>query len=635
MWRHQRRRALGAVRTDNPSGVAHTPYGLLDYGYSRRGSSLRGGGRSQTMRRVRSRPGLTVFLSPKRPLPGDRLEVRAVLDSRSVTPIKGVEMRLVGAERRYSHTRANGTTSSRVYKTLTLVDLSSRTEPRELSVGSHEYRTVFELPKQLPPTHSDAAGSIRYHLAVRVVIPWWPDRHEQYELAVAPAPWRASPAGGRVFATHPDGPTGGDIYIEATLDPNAVSVGGTLRGAVAVTSPKPVKDMKMFLVATNEARFQAPPAEVRRFEFTLQKPPSAGGQGSDFALALPADQSPSFDAGLMRLRWHLEARADIGWGRNATLSVPLVVAPLPATDAAAGASRHLPPVGRERRAKVWAHVASRHQLANDVDSETMTGSIGDVALRIALEQRGDGLFSVATLTWPDLEIGLTIREKRWADALSKSLAPIADEAFKSRFFVGGREAAQAAALLSNGALVRDLIAMPEAAIEDDGALLAAQGGGHRLDNLDAFVGSVRAIAAAAGEAMSRIPLPRAAQAAAPAWVAFAKRHQGRLVTGSLSLRGLSWEGFTLDVSTEWDDDRPSRTRVHHQLPSEIDLTSDTARRLLADAGKAHAITRGGQGELVWFRDGLVGDPAELAAGMNELAALAKRIAPADRRGPYR
>ncbi len=557
-----------------------------------------------------------------------------MLESRSVTPIEGVEMKLVGVERRYSHTRSSGNSSSRVYKTHTLVSLVSRTEPRELSVGKHEYRSVFDLPKPLPPSHTDAVGSVRYSLDVRVKIPWWPDRHDHYEVNVLPTPWRAAAEGGRVFATHPDGPVGGEAYIEATLDPTSASLGATLRGAVAVTSQKPVKEMKLYLVAMNEARFNASPFEVRRFEFTFRAPPTAGGQGAAFALALPKDESPSFDGALQRIRWHLEAKADLGWRRRASLLVPLVVAPLPPKESTAGASRHLPPVGRERRAKVWAHVAIRHGLANDADSETMTGSEGAVGLRIALEQRGDGLFSVATLTWPDLEIGLAIREKRWADTFSSSLTPVKDARFKSRFFVAGRDEAQVAALLGGRSFVRALLTMPEATVEDDGALLAAQGGGHRLDNLDAFVGSVRAIAAAAGEALDRIPPPQAMEAFVPAWVAFAKLHQARLVLGSVSLRALYWEGVTLDIATEWEDGAPVRTRANHKLASEIDRSAAAIKKAL-DAASLHGVSLADDGTLSHVQAGALDDPQKLAPTLDALAATAKELTPSEKASPYR
>ena len=583
---------------------------------------------------MRSRPLLTVFLTPKEPVPGDRLEVRAVLESRSVTPIKGVEMRVTGTERRYSHNRSRDNMNRRVYRTHTLVDLVSRTEPRELAVGRHEYRAVFDLPPALPPSHEDAVGTVRYSLDVRVVIPWWPDRHEQFELDVRPTPWRAAPEGARVFATHPDGPVGGEAYIEATLDPTAASVGGTLRGAVAITSKKPAKDMKLFLVAMNEPRFDTAPFEVRRYVFALRTPPAAGGEGAPFSLALPRNESPSFDGTLQRIRWHLEATADFGWGRTTSLQVPLVVAPLPPNDERGGASRHLPPVGRERRAKVWAHVARRHGLANDAESETMTGQVGAVGVRIALEQRGDGLFSVETLTWPDLEIGLAVREKRWADTFSSSLTPVKDPRFKQRFFVEGREQAQVSAVFGGRSLVRDLLGMAEATVEDEGALLAAHGGGHRLDNLDAFVGSVRSIAAVAGEAFPHIPPPAAMAAALPAWDAFAKRHQARLVVGSISLRELEWEGALLDVATEWEDDRPVRTRASHKLATAPDRTVASVKRAL-EAAAVHGIALEEAGILVHVRDGALADPSELGPVLDALAVASRAINPVEKKNPYR
>lgn len=573
---------------------------------------------------MRSRPKIAVFLSPGRPVAGERLEVRVILTSHSITPTDGIRMTLIGDERHGLRTQ-------------TIANVELRTVAAELGVGQYEYRGHFDLDAILPPSHSDSIGSVEYTLHIHVVIPWWPDRHARYEVRIAPAPHRAEPRGPIVFVSARDGPGVDGIYLEATLDPNSASIGGVLEGAIAVTSRVPIRSLALSLVATSASRAGDVSQEVRRFVYAMPNLPDATGKAQPFSVALPATESPSFDSALMSLRWHLEVRADgHGWG-HAMLHVALIVAPLPAGAIPEAKGRRLPAVGSERRAAVWASVAQTHELLNDAASETMTGHRGNVELRIALEQRDAGLYSVASLRWPDAEIALVVRERRFTDLFTGQQYAVGDTDFNKRFFVAARSAEQATALLSEPSITRWLSAMNEVVVESDGAVLAVVGGGHLPEKLAWFVDGVVAFATAVDVALAQVPAPPAAHHAVDAWRAFALRHEARFVAGSLCVRELVWEGVELDLVTEWDGVEPTRTCVVHWLDPELDRSRESAVGLLEGARHHGVAVRvmAGREVLAIRSAGLSADPQSLDASLTTAATLVHALRSAGQRGPYR
>ena len=411
-----------------------------------------------------------------------------------------------------------------------------------------------------------------------------------------------------------------------------------LEGAIAVTSRVPIRSLVLSLVATKVSRGGDVAHEVNRFEYVLPQMPDATGKAQPFSVALPASESPSFDSALMSLRWHLEVRAEArGWG-HAMLHVGLTVAPLPAIEEQQEVrQRRLPAVGSERRAAVWASVAQSHELTNDAASETMTGRRGEVELRITLEQREAGLYSVASLRWPDAEIDLVVRERRFTDVFKSQQHAIGDAEFNARFFVTARTSGQVTALLGESSLTRWLAAMDEVVVEGDGAVLAAAGAGHLPEKFAWFVRGVTAFAVAIDAALAHVPPPPAARSAAIAWRDFAQRHDARFVPGSLCVRDLAWEGVALDVVIEWDGHEPTRTCVLHWLDPDLDRAQQSAVALLDEARHRGVSVRvvAGSEALAIRSSGLTADPQSLEASLTTVATLVHALRGAGSRGPYR
>lgn len=588
---------------------------------------------------MRSRPTIETFVVPSVPVPGSPLTVRARLTSTSETPIDGVELRLTGIERRYSHSRSSQNGSSRVYRTHEHIGLRAMTPATKLSVGTIEYSVRFDLPERLPPSYSDDYTTIEYRLDIHVHIPWWPDRHESYVINVPPPSWSAQPKGPIVFATHPDGPQRNELYIEATVDPESAYIGGAIQGAASISNvSKKLKQVTIALVAINQATFASsqPIIPVRRYEGVLFATKPGDGAATPFTIAVPPNEWPSFHAALFSHRWLLELKGVLSWNDDVVLSIPVAVA----SRAPAGQSlqrlQRLPPVGRERRAKVWAYVAERQRMNNDAASEVMTTTIGAVDLRIELEQRNEqGLYSVATLSWPDLGIDLTLSERRWTDRLRGGVVTTWDAAFDTRFALRAREPQQALAVMTTQ--VRPLLSsVSEAVVHDDSALIASPGGGHRLDQLDQFVAAAKALAAALDQARAGVPVPAKVQALEAAWQAYADAHDAQLERGSLSLRELKWEGILLDIVREWDETGESFTLwVQHGLEETIALDGEAATVTLETARTKHQIQLAADRRLRKQVEASTEDPRQLEPALSLVAGYARALRPRGAAGPYR
>lgn len=588
---------------------------------------------------MRSRPTIETFVVPSVPVAGGPLTVRARLKSSSETPIDGVEMRLSGIERRYSHSRSSQNSTSRVYKTHNHIALVAMTPATKLGVGTFEYTARFDLPAALPPSYTDDYTSVEYRLDIHVHIPWWPDRHESYVITVPAPSWSADPKGPVVFATHQDGPQRNQLYIEATVDPQSAYVGGAIRGAASISNvSKKLKQVTIALVAINQAKFSSSQQviPVRRYEGVLFATKPGDGSSSPFSIAVPPNEWPSFDAALFLHRWLLELKGVLSWDEDVLLSIPVVVASKAPTVHVAQQLQRLPPVGRERRAKVWAYVAERQRMNNDAASEVMSTTIGAVDLRIELEQRAEqGLFSVATLSWPDLGVALTLSERRWTDRLRSGVYRTRDAPFDERFALRAREEHQALAMMTRS--TRDLLrSVTEVAMHDDSAIVASPGGGHRLDQLEHFVATAKALARSLDEARSGIPVPTKVKALEAAWSEYATAQGAQLERGSLSIRELKWEGVMLDIVREWDETGGSYSLwAQHLIEESIPVDGEAATVTLETARTKENINFDHERRLRKQVDASTEDPRQLEPVLTVLAGYARALRPRGAAGPYR
>lgn len=599
---------------------------------------------------MRSRPRLDVSLSGPRH-GGTELVALIDLTARSETPIDAIDVKLVGRMTRFVRTTTIGTMSSDHWEDARLVGLHARLEGGALS-GKRTSRVSFELPEGLPPTFRCATTRIEYTLDVHVSIPWWPDRRTIYEVPIGVPPRFTAPTPLQTSTLRTGQRT---LGIELSLADRAIVPGEACDGAVSVHGllGRTVRRIEVSLVGKDEARFPSarPEVEVLRSTATAFEGTPAEGAPLPFRVVFPAELTPSFETPLMALRHYFEVRVVVAWSDDLVVLVPVTVVPA-GSPAGVGATlargRRVPPVGAERRLLVWSQLG-RGGLDFDAETERLHWLSGGVRGTVSVEQRAnEGLWTVATLRWPSLGIGLRASNRAWHHLLQRRPVPVADPAVKTRLTVLGRETAQTAAFFDRLGDAPALFA--EAAFDDEGCVVASPGGGFAREEVERFVEEARRLAVAVDEARAAIVPPATMAPHIGDWRAFAERVGGVVHLGEPRIEDAHVSGEPVEITTVWDDDELVATelavqRRAHLAEDEDDapaVDTDAAARLPAHARAVldPALERGATLEADTTRlrlrlPGPLPDPARVEPLLEALAAWAKALRLDAARGPYR
>src|SRR5262245_30882553 len=134
---------------------------------------------------MRSRPRVQLWLSPGEPCPGQTFECDVVLLSRSDTPCDGVSVellgqRLVAGGRMLAVTPLVPTAAASAPAVETLLHAHAAHPAQRLPPGRHLFRSSYRIPPEAPPSYTGRFLRIQYLIRVRVRIPWWPDRVEDF-----------------------------------------------------------------------------------------------------------------------------------------------------------------------------------------------------------------------------------------------------------------------------------------------------------------------------------------------------------------------------------------------------------------------------------------------------------------------
>jgi hypothetical protein len=519
---------------------------------------------------MRSRPGLTLNYWPKAPRPGDTVHFEATLVGFSETPIDAVELRFRGMEERANQVVSSGKGAMVVRAQHCHLDRQLTVKGMLLAAGERKvipFRVT--LPDSASPSLHSPISEISYVVDVRVDIPWWPDRTACFELPVGAKP-RPLAHRAELYSNAPEGPRGTELVLELAMESVATSLGGMVRGAVAAVNASHHRVLRFEVCAV---LIDAPsgvstygPTEVSRTGALVLAPNGPeDGHSYPFAFRLPRNLPPSFVGPLVTVKWLLEVRAVVSFGRDVVLApeIDVCVPEGGRREEATGALR-VAPLGSKRRAMIWAQVAERTGLTNHAEQETMSGRFGDVDLMLALEQRGAQLYAVATLEWPTLGLDLTVTERRWTDAFKRDVS-LQEPAFDARFAVRGRDPAQVRALLKSH-LRGVLLGFECVALEDAGAQLASAENGSTAEDLEPFVQKAVAAAGAVSQLLASVPAPLALSTHRDAWRAAAAKWTGVFCAGDFSIRGGTYRGETVELLTRFDEaGAPKETAARMRL----------------------------------------------------------------------
>ncbi len=553
--------------------------------------------------------------SPAVPRAGDRLTVWLALTSKSRTPVKRIVVTLAVSERRV----AAGQESSAVV--VELIRLEATFGAEVLEPGTKRISVLFDLPGNLPPTF-EGSTSVSATLTVRVEIPWWFTLEENFALQFGPRLVPANPRGAKVFATHSDGPKQGDPYMEATLDPGALALGGEVQGAVSISLvPKRLR-AGLLIMSTPTRAVGGSPAILRRYEATLGQPEQAGRRLL-FSVAVPANEVPSLELSLSRIHWVFELSAEFSRGAPLRLQIPVEMATLQSAPPVVA----LPPIGEERQLRVWAEVGSRLAMTFSGNAQLLSKTVGNVSV----ELRGvTGEFGLeGKLSWPSLGIELRMRRSDWTDGFRLfKQSPV------EGLFVSAREEPQVAPFCG-AALVAVLSRFESFEVDDSSCLVRFPRGSQRTNTLLEVATNVLELARLLDRTIADVPPPARAAALLPAWQEFAAVHRARLEVGSLSLRSFAWDDTEVEIETTWSNDGEAQeTVVTMPLGAELLDAATAQARIQEAASRWPGLSLEGP-QLRLVRSSVVTNPSELLEALAALAALRAALAGATRRGAYR
>jgi hypothetical protein len=589
---------------------------------------------------MRSRPKVRVFLTPRRPIPGDSVRADIELTSTSETPVDDIEVRLTGDERRYRGSTMAGNVSIPHYATHRHADLVAHLGKSTLTEGVHRRSITFAIPPTAPPAYQSGTAAVEWTLKLRVDIPWWPDRRAGFQVGVVTAPLHDVVDAPRTFSSS-NGPQGRDLYLEASLDRSTFALGDVVSGAVSLSNVAYHRVSKVIVACVAMERAVVASSvgtrEVARLETLVREGKIEEGASMPFRFRFPEEATCTFRGECVAVDWTFEVRAVLSLARDVTMAVPIVVG-RPASDRRDEAPHRVSPVGRDRRALIFAEAARRAGWDHEPGEERLTRAIDGATIEFGVEHRGgEGRWLVGTVRWPDLGLGLRVVEKRWIDRLRGNAVEL-ERAFGERFRITVREPAQAESLLDAPARAA-VLAFRQVTIEDTGAWLSDPGAAHTLDELQKFADRVLVAARALTNAARNIPPPEKMAAHLDAWRAFADGSNGRLVVGEMSVRDATIDRERVDVITRWESDRPigARVCVHTRAKTVADDARPAIDALRTELGTFDVVfgpideTR----VLQWDLSAPVDDPRALEPTIFRLTEVA-RLARAERGvGPYR
>ncbi len=584
---------------------------------------------------MRRRPKVRIRLDPPVPLPGQSVRADVTLVSRAETPVKFVKLSLLGRETavvnpgRYQFNVRN-----------TPVSLAASFEPGALAPGEKTCSVRFDLPAAIPASYRGAYASIVYELGIHVSIPWWPDLRESFDVIVGrSSPTAIEPKPGS-FCTHDGGPRGTDLYVEAALDSVTIAAGGVLAGAISISNVAHhrVRAVDVLFHALERPKHpRAGALESQAFRARIHDGSPDDAAPLPFRIRLPLEAVPGFESQAISLHWQLEVRARVAWGSDAVLLVPITVLPRTAdTSELSRTPRWVAPVGRERRAKVWAHVAESAGLANDAEQERMLARVGDVDVMVHLEDRGaKGPHMVARLRWPALGLGLLAGPRRWNPFGHGEHFVAEIPLARGHLVVSAREPEQARDLVTDG-LRLAFLAATEVDLGEEGATLAARGSAHSVEQLQNFVAGAMSLVRALVDAKNRVPPPAAMRECVAAWEQFAVRVGGRLERGRMFVHDGRYGSERVELGTHWHDDGSfARTTltVRFEQPLPSPPPDPTRAESLSASLRAHVEALVSPGRRLEFTsdfvriefDRIVERPGEIEPQLDRLAQISRNL----------
>ncbi len=468
--------------------------------------------------------------------------------------------------------------------------------------GRHVYECQFVLPAHLPPSYAGQKLSIDYRLAVRAVIPWWPNARGEWQIDI-------------------------DALPAATLPPGTARVvaGEVVTGELFC----PLGWPRTLVLAAIE-RSAAGSAEVERMVYDAPPPPRDATTLA-FKLAIPAGTRPSFQTDHSSLTWWVHGVDSQGRAVAASRRVE-IVAPSRARRALVA-----PPTTSAEVAALWQAAATQRGLV--YHDGRITGQLGTTNIAVYRMRRGAGILLRGELTFASMRLGLIVEPLRSPPPPRARGLELDREGHDPGYYIHARDRSQVYLYLQT--LAPLLRRLPQVSLDDERAHFVLEDAGVSAPRLGAFLDLLTEFARTRELAAQVIPPPLAGLDLEP-WHELARALGGRLSPGDLAISGQQ-RGARVAVLPAWrppsitlcvNPSFPIAPGWHAEPLADTDLPHE-ARSALARARGADRDAPLSAGAEAVILQGLAlpDDPRSLRARLEALLDLADHLRHAA--GPYR
>ncbi|PRQ07203.1 hypothetical protein [Enhygromyxa salina] len=521
---------------------------------------------------IKTRPNVRLLL-PRALVAGEIGQFIVELQCPKPVPVDAVSLTLIGDVAWYTTGQYGRHRYSSRFLDHHIPLLSDQTE---LAAGEHRLETAVSLNAELPGSREGDRLNVEYGVRVHVDIPWWPDKRVDFVVRLAGAPRPIADEGAMVFVSHAGGPPAKGPYIEVSLGQRCVVAGGTLRLSAALGNVDRNRYRKLHVDVVARERFPEGLGHtsndhiVNRWAVALDAHPGEL-QPILFNLQLPNSLEPAFELHGCELRWLLQIHADVAWGVNPQLRVPIHVQARVQDRARVDEAEFAAPlaVGSARLRLIWTNVA--HATGLEFADDRLRGVVDGVAIELHRSHEHDGRPRIhGLLEFPDLGVGLHVRRERRTllGAIETGLA--------------SRDAAQLAVIHAQlGERIED-VDHELLAADDRHLRFALDGAGLELAPLRDFAGWLVTLAPLLAALPDSVPAPAVMGEHLAGWERAARRRGAQLRRGDLRLE-LVRDELRLVIGCDFNDDGQLRaTRIEldasTMIPSRHHLiwTGDTA-----------------------------------------------------------
>lgn len=499
---------------------------------------------SNIMALIKHRPDVRLLL-PRPLLAGRAADFIVELDCSKPVPVDAVSLRLFGdlvwsASNQYGHHYSK---SRFLDHAVPLID-----EQTQLGVGVHRLRAQLLLGEQLPGTWAGELLSVEYAVEVHVDIPWWPDKRATFVVRLADAHEAIVDDQPTVYVSHASGPPGKGPYLELSLGQRSVHAGGMLRASAALGNVERNHYRKLQVEILVQESFPNALGKSHVHEHALARW-TVGVEGHTgelqpipFSVELPRGLVPAFELHGCALRWFVQVSADVAWGVDPKLRVPIVVQPAAIVDAAEVAAPLA--VGSERMRLIWSKVADDHGL--EFNHDRLRGARGDVSIEVRRDSDEGHL--LGRFAFPSLGVGLRPHRER-------------------RGLLGGLATGLATRDDKHTRVVMDRLGAEIVASEyellgaDDQQLsIAFEHAGLELGPLSTFVAWLVELAEQVAALPDVMPVPAVMREHADTWARAAKALGGRLRMAEPRLE-IERDGLRVSLVCSYDEDQLRATEL--------------------------------------------------------------------------